>query len=149
MKKFEFPLQAILTLRSMKQEKALEIYAKSVQDCADKRSQMMNASRRMDDLEKLITTDGSGRFSPAMRQAYMSAFDHAKVELEKREKALEQAEKEKDKHLAEFLDRKRQKEILEHLKEKQLEEHLAESYRKEEVEIEDLVIARRGAVRSA
>ncbi|MBN1404013.1 MAG: hypothetical protein JW942_06050 [Opitutales bacterium] len=149
MKKFQFPLQAILTLRGLKQEQALELYAKSVRSCADRRGELIGATRRMENLEKLISEDGSARFSASMRQAYMKALDEARDETQKREKALEEAEKIKDKQLAEFLERKRQKEILEHLREKQLKEHLAESYRKEEIEIEDLVISRSGLAKTA
>lgn len=149
MKKFQFPLQAILTLRSMKQEQALEIYAKSVQDCADRRKEWLSASRRREDLEKLIGGESSGRFSASMRLAYMKALDEARLEIARRQEALQKAEEAKELRLAEFLDKKRQKEILEHLREKQLKEHLAECYRKEEIEIEDMVIARSGMARTA
>jgi len=149
MKKFEFPLQAVLTLRALKQEQALEIYAKSVQDCAAKRSSMLVAARRADDLERLLSQNDGTPFSAAMRHAYLKAFDEARDEVLRREAVLAEAEKVKEKHLGEFLDRKRQKEILEHLREKQIKEHMAEGYRKEELEIEDLVIARSSIAKSA
>ncbi len=149
MKKFQFPLQAILTLRGLKQEQALEAYAISVRDCADKRADVLSASRRSEDLERLIGADGEGRFSASMRHAYMKALDESRLELARRNKLLEEAEQVKERKLAEFLDRKRQKEILEHLREKQHKEHLAEGFRKEEIEIEDIVIARSGLARSA
>jgi len=149
MKKYQFPLQAILTLRALKQEQALEVYAKSVQECATRRTQMISATHRADNLERLIAVDGDNRFSPSMRHAYMKALEVAREEVTHCEKSLSEAEQTKETHLTEFLDRKRKKEILEHLREKQFKEHLSEGYRKEEIEIEDLVISRRSIARIA
>jgi flagellar export protein FliJ len=149
MKKFEFPLQAILTLRAMKQEQALEVYAASVQDCANKRTELICAERRSNDLEKLLEQDEGVKFSASMRQAYLKALDASREEVTRREKLLADAEKLKSQRLEEYLDRKRKKEILENLREKQAKEHLAECHRKEEIEIEDIVIARRGSVKIA
>jgi flagellar export protein FliJ len=149
MKKFEFPLQAVLTLRALKQEQALEIYAKSVQDCATKRSDMILATRRADNLELLLDQKTGTLFSASMRVAYLKALDASREEVVRREKMLEEAEKLKEQRLNEFLDRKRKREVLENLNEKQLNEHLAEGYRKEEIEIEDMVISRSGAARIA
>lgn len=149
MKKYEFPLQAILTLRAMKQEQALEVYAASVQDCANKRSDMLSAERRADDLEKLLRQGEGEKFSASMRQAYLKALDVSREEVAHREKLLADAEKLKAKRLDEYLERKRNREILDNLREKQTKEHLAECYRKEEIEIEDLVISRRGSIKIA
>lgn len=149
MKKFVFPLQAILTLRELKQEQALETYAKSVQDCAAKRSEMVTAARRADSLEALLGQDGGTPYSASMRAAYLRALDASRDEVSRREKILADAEKAKDKNLAEYLDRKKKREILENLREKKTREHLAEAYRREEIEIEDLVISRRGTARIA
>lgn len=149
MKKFEFPLQAILTLRAMKQEQALEIYASSVQDCANKRTDMLAAARRADGLEALLCHEEGVMFSASMRQAYLKALEASREDVARREKLLADAEKLKAQRLEEYLDRKRKKEILENLREKQSKEHLAECYRKEEIEIEDLVISRRGSVKIA
>jgi len=149
MKRFNFPLQAILTLRALKQEQALEIYAKSVQDCAAKRTTMLAAARRADDLERLLSSDDGAPFSAAMRHAYLKALDEVRDEVTRHENVLAEAEKLKEKHLGDFLDRKSQKEILEHLRERQIKEHMAEGYRKEEMEIEDLVISRSSIARSA
>ena len=149
MKKFVFPLQAILTLRELKQEQALETYARSVQDCAAKRSDMLSAARRADSLEKLLSQDSGARYSASMRSAYLKALDASREEVSRREKILSDAEKLKEKNLADYLDRKRKKEILENLREKKQHEHLADGYRREEIEIEDLVIARRGAMKIA
>lgn len=149
MKKFEFPLQAILTLRAMKQEQALEVYATSVQDCANKRAEMVSAGRRADDLEKLLGQREGEKYSAAMRQAYLKALEASREEVVRKGKLLEDAEKLKAQRLEEYLDRKRKKEILDNLREKQTQEHLAESYRKEEIEIEDLVISRRGSIKIA
>ena len=149
MKKFQFPLQAILTLRMLKQEQALEVYAKSVQDCAVKRGEMIGASRRADSLEALLEYGDGALYSASMRQAYLKALDASREEVKRCEGILAEAEKVKEKNLSDYLDRKRQREILEHLREKQLREHLAEGYRKEEIEIEDLVISRRNLAQSA
>ncbi len=149
MKKFEFSLQAVLTLRALKQEQALEVYAKSVQDCASKRTEVISATRRADGLEKLLEQNDGLVYSASMRHAYLKALDASRDEVLKKEKILAEAEKLKEKHLAEYLDRKRKKEILENLREKKSKEHLAEAYRKEEIEIEDLVISRQGAAKIA
>lgn len=149
MKKFEFPLQAILTLRAMKQEQALEVYATSVQDCANKRTDMLSAERRANDLEKLLSQNEGEVYSASMRQAYLKALDASREDVARKEKLLADAEKLKAQRLEEYLERKRKKEILENLREKQSKEHLAESYRKEEIEIEDLVISRRGSIKIA
>jgi len=149
MKKFVFPLQAILTLRELKQEQALETYARSVQDCAAKRSDTLTASRRADSLEKLLAQDTGALYSASMRSAYLKALDASREEVLRREKILAEAEKLKEKNLADYLDRKRKKEIIENLREKKSREHLADAYRREEIEIEDLVISRRGAAKIA
>ena len=149
MKKFEFPLQAVLTLRTLKQEQALEIYARSVQDCATKRSEMLSANRRAEDLEHLLDQESGQIFSASMRYAYLKALDASREEVVRREKLLAEAEKLKEQRLNEFLDRKRKKEVLENLSEKQLKEHMAEGFRREEIEIEDMVISRSGAARIA
>jgi flagellar FliJ protein len=149
MKKFQFPLQAILTLRSLKQEQALEVYAKSVQDCALKRTEMLSATRRADDFEAILSSGSGTTYSASMYGAYLNALDASREEVKRLEGVLANAEKVKDKNLAEYLERKRQREILEHLREKQLKAHLAEGYRKDEIEIEDLVIARRSLAQSA
>ena len=143
MKKFEFPLQAILTLRTLKQEQALETYAQSVQDCANKRSDVTTAERRSANLETLLEQKDGELYSASMRHAYLKALDASREEVRRRETLLAEAEKLKEKRLQEFLDRKRKREILENLRQKQFEEHRAEGYRKEEIEIEDLVISRR------
>lgn len=149
MKKFEFPLQAILTLRAMKQEQALEVYAASVQDCANKHGEVISAERRADNLEKLLAQDKGEHYSASMRQAYLKALDASREDVARKEKILADAEKLKAQRLEEYLDRKRKREILDNLREKQSKEHLAECYRKEEIEIEDIVIARRGSVKIA
>jgi flagellar export protein FliJ len=149
MKKFAFPLQAILTLRELKQEQALETYARSVQDCAAKRSEMLVAARRTDSLEALLGRDDGAPYSASMRSAYLRALDASREEVVRKEKVLSDAEKAKDKNLVEYLDRKRKREILENLREKKARTHVTESLRHEEIEIEDLVISRRGTVRIA
>jgi flagellar export protein FliJ len=149
MKKYQFPLQAILTLRAMKQEQALEVYARNVQECAVRRSKVIAATRRADDLESVLSQKEGVVFSASMRGAYLRALDASREDVVRHQKSLDEAEKEKEKSLAEYLDRKRKKEILEHLRDKQMKAHLAEGYRKEEVEIEDLVISRAGITRIA
>ena len=149
MKKFKFPLQAVLTLRRMKEEQALEIYAKSVQECASKRADLANFTRRADDLENLLRQKNGEIFSATMRMAYLHSLRASREEVTRRAKLLEDAEKLREKRLGEFLDRKRKKEILENLNARQLENHLAESRRTEEIEIEDLVISRLGTAKIA
>lgn len=143
MKTFHFPLAAVLTLRKMKQEQALETYAQAVQDCVQKRNAVLAATRRADDLTLLLMQGEGRRFSASMQQAYLSALDAAQAELAHLEKVLALAEQQKELQLKEFLDRKRKTEVLELLREKQQQEHHREEYRKEEIEIEDLVMARR------
>jgi flagellar export protein FliJ len=143
MKKFQFPLHAVLTLRRMKQEQALEAYAQAVQECVQKRNEVLSATRRADDLTLLLTQPEGQTFSARMQQAYLSALDAARTEVKQLEQALTRAEQQKDAQLKEFLDRKRKAEVLEHLREQQKHNHLREEYRKEELEIEDLVMSKR------
>ena len=149
MKKFEFPLQAILTLRALKQEQALEAYATSVKDCADKMTDALAAERRADNLERLLSPDTGEKFSASMRSAYLKALDVSREDVAHKRKLLEAAETLKSQRLDEYLDRKRKREVLENLREKRSKEQLAEAYRKEEIEIEDLVISRRGSMKIA
>jgi len=144
MKKFEFRLQSVLTLREMKEEQALEVYAKSVQDCAAKRTEMLMAAQRTERLETLLRQNDGDVFSASMRYAFLLTMNASREELAKRIKLLEDAETLRAKRLDEYLDRKHKKEILEKLKHRQEENHLAEGRRMEEIEIESLVISRIG-----
>jgi flagellar biosynthesis chaperone FliJ len=149
MKKFEFPLQAVLTLREMKEEQALEIYAKSVQECATKKEDLIKAMRRTDYLENLLQQKTGEKFSASMRYAYLLSMNSSREEVARRTKLYDDAEKLKAKRLEEFLDRRHKKEIIEKLKSRQKENHLAEGRRMEEIEIEDLTISRHGQAKMA
>jgi flagellar export protein FliJ len=149
MKKFEFQLQAVLTLREMKEEQALEIYAKSVRECAAKRAEVARATARVEHLDLLLRQKSGEVFSASMRYAFILTMKASQEDLVKKTKILEDAEILKAKRLGEYLDRKRKKEVLEKLKEHREENHLAEGRRMEEIEIENLVISRIGRTKIA
>jgi flagellar export protein FliJ len=149
MKKFEFRLQAVLTLREMKEEQALETYAKSVQDCAAKRAEVVLAAQRLEKLEESLRQKNGEIFTASSRYAFLLNMNASHEDLVRRKKLLKEAEVLRAKRLEEYLDRRHKKEILEKLKGRQKENHLAENRRTEEIEIENNVISRLGGERIA
>lgn len=146
MRPYKFPLEAVLKLRKMKEEKALDVYAASVNKCIEKRRQLVMAERRHNELTHMVVQGRSNRFSASMQGAYNAALDLARKSIKDAEKAVEQSEREKAGNLKQFLDLKRSAEVLVNLRSTQKEAFEREQQRKEEIEMEDLIMSRRARV---
>jgi len=143
MRPYKFPLEAVLKLRKMKEEKALDVYAASVNKCIEKRRQLVSAERRHGELTQMVIEGRSTSFSASMQGAYNAALDLAKSSIHDAEKSVEESEREKAGNLKQFLDLKRSAEVLVNLRSTQKESFEKDEIRKEEIEMEDLIMSRR------
>jgi flagellar export protein FliJ len=141
MKQFRFTLEAVLTLRKMEQEKALEAYAESVSRCLQLRTAVLSAHRRQADLARLLDATRENLFSSAIQEAYLQSMEVARQQAEQLQKNLDTAENEKESRRQFFLSAKRRVDILLNLKDKKKQTYLRETQRNEEKAVEDLVIA--------
>jgi flagellar export protein FliJ len=148
MRPYKFPLEAVLKLRKMKEEKALDVYAASVNKCIEKRRQLVIAERRHNELTQMVLNGRSSSFSASMQGAYHAALDLAKTSIGDAIKAVQKSESEKAGNLKQFLDLKRSAEVLVNLRSTQREAFEHEQQRKEEIEMEDLIMSRRAHVSS-
>jgi flagellar export protein FliJ len=143
MRPFRFPLEAVLKLRRMKEEKALEEYAASVNRSMELRTELLKATQRQGDVAAMVEGARGMRFSASSQQAYSLAMHAAREEVEKTRRKLAQANGEKARLLNLYLETRRNAEVLQNLRAKQADKHRLESLRKEEREIEEMVMARR------
>jgi len=143
MRPYKFPLEAVLKLRKMKEEKALDVYTASVNKCVEKRKQLVSAERRHNELTQMVVKGRSSSFSASMQGAYNAALDLAQKSIHDAEKAVEKSESEKAGNLKQFLDLKRSAEVLVNLRSTQKSAFEQEQQRKEEIEMEDLIMSRR------
>jgi flagellar FliJ protein len=139
MKRFQFKLQALLTLRLRAEQEALEKYARAIQakqaaadQLADAEAELCEARRRwLNDL-----TDGC----PAVRAAQMLRFCHWKEERKQQvEKALRLAEAELDQTSHLMLHARQQREIVEKYLAHQRERYERELRDEERKTLDDLI----------
>lgn len=142
MKRFEFPLRAVLTLRKLNQEQALEAYAAAVSEFNAAQDTLAKATSQMEQLTRQLGQQMGDRFSGAMRETYMRALEASRAEAEALKVQLEQAASKRDLRLKEYIEQKRKVEIISHLKDKQEAAHTAAELRKEELEVEEIVVSR-------
>lgn len=143
MKPFTFPLEAVLTLRKLEEERALEAYASAVHKCVELRGRSERAGQRQRYLNELIGQQRTHTFSANLQEAYATALDEARDETERTLRDLADAEQQKGERLRDFLLAKQKAEILERLRDKKRRVHHTEEQRREEIMIEDLTISRR------
>jgi|GEM_PF-2520261 len=143
MRPYRFPLEAVLKLRKMKEEKALDEYAASVNKCLEKRTALLAAVNREENLMQMVLEGRRGAFSPKMQSAYNAALDDARKSIRTAEKAVNESERQKEKKLTLFLELKQEAEVLVRLRKQQKVAFEKEQLRKEELELEDLIMSRR------
>lgn len=143
MRPFRFPLEAVLKLRRMKEEKALEAYAQSVNRTMEARASLVKATTRQTEIADMVQNARGQRFTATTQQAYSLALHAARDEAEACRRSLAEANAEQSRRLAAYLETRRQAEVLQKLRANQAERHRLDNLRREEREIEEIVMARR------
>lgn len=142
MKKFSFPLQAVLTLRKMRQDDAMRAYAESMQAHAKKEQEFQLAHLEVDSLIGMLNQPAGSTFSAMDQSAKLAALSSAREQLEKKSEELREAKKLLEERLKAFRTARHEAELLGRLREKQFRTHLNQNTRQEELELEELALAR-------
>lgn len=145
MRKFVFSLEALLKLRRMKEEEALEAYAEAVNATLAAKGRLLDSERRERELQSLMEVARTGSFSPSMQAAYADALGVARSETVKRGKVCEEATAKEEEQLGELLTRRREAEQADRLRTRLEERHNAAEAKAEENMLEDLAMASRAS----
>ncbi|MCH2155181.1 MAG: flagellar FliJ family protein [Opitutales bacterium] len=142
MRRFNFKLQGFLSLKSNAEEKALDAYARSMQE-------RQLVEQRLDDLKNFFVMTQKQQVE--RREHGMDAwqFQHDFValasirdEIQETENALKEALDKEAAFRTEFLNAKAEREMVDRLRQKKEDEFYEEMRRREELELEEIAMTR-------
>ena len=142
MKKFQFRLEALLTLKESKKEKALEAYALALKKRQDLQIAYENKQNTFETLGSNIASARQQPFAPSTQLSFFQNYLRQKDSLEKQKQDLQTASTEEKSRLNEFIQKKKDCDVLAKLKGKKKQQYFADSLRAEEKQIEDIVNSR-------
>lgn len=143
MRRFQFTLAAVLTLRESEQEKALEAYAEAMQRRVQAEETCARGQARLGHLQDAVASGRTARFPATEQQAFFQSLLDAEAQLRHSRSLLRREEANERQKLRELLLAKGKVDVLNKLKEKRQQAHEFEEVRLQEKEIDDMISARR------
>lgn len=142
MNKFKFNLESILTLRSMDENKAMQVYALVCQ----KKEYIINLKKECESSINLIQKEMLSLrkidFKIDKSISYIQFLKDLFIQKKDFDNLLKENHEEEKKALNEYLKAKEKKDILIKIKEKKKKEYNLEFKQKEEKQLEDLICSR-------
>ncbi|MGB0371216.1 MAG: hypothetical protein ACPGN3_07660 [Opitutales bacterium] len=144
MRSFKFKLESIKKIRESEEKHALDEYAKAMQRRHSQELRIEKLEQDLRDAEGEIVARRKRTLCAGDLHADRNATMAIRLQLESTRKELEAALQEEDASRDVFLEAKSNREILVRLEDKHKLDFEKEERRKEEIEIEDIVVSRHG-----
>jgi len=139
MKRFEFKLQAVLTLRQRTEQAALEKYGRAIQHRQTTAAKLADAEMELSEARRLWLNELADG-CPAVRAAQLLAFCHHLEEYKRQcEQTLNLADVELNQASQRMLLARQEREAVEQLMTRQRERHDRQAREEEQKLIDDLV----------
>ena len=142
MKAFRFRLDSVLTLRAAKENEAKERYALALSAVARAERELANAQTDLERLHEGLESSRTRRFRRNDQIISLNAISYQRSICERNAERLAHSRQEARSRLQDFLTAKRAHEALLRLRAKQQAEHLHEAERREQLAVDDFVMAR-------
>ena len=142
MKRFLFRLEPVLGLRAAKENEAQEKYGRASQAVQRAEEDLAEAQTELDRLQEVLNTSRHGRFSKNDQIISLNAIGYQQAICQRAADRLGILKKEAAARLQDLLDARRAHEVLQRLRAKQQAQHQRETERREQVAVDDAVMAR-------
>jgi flagellar export protein FliJ len=142
MKAFRFRLDSVLTLRASAENKAQENHARALHAVARAERDLSDARAELERLHEGLESSRARRFRRNDQIIALNAIGYQQSICERNAERLEHLKKEAQARLQDLLTAKREHEVLLRLRSKQATAHLREVERREQLAVDDLVMAR-------
>ncbi|MEM9158771.1 MAG: hypothetical protein AAGB46_06940 [Verrucomicrobiota bacterium] len=146
MKKFNFHLEGLLTLRDWEEQKARQALGEISSEITGLRANIAELERMKEQMFERWNAECGGTFSPQLRISMEAENTQMKQRELRLRGEIRKAEARKAEAIGELKKRARAKQVVENLKERRLEEFRSEFYRQEALEIEDIFNSRHKGV---
>jgi flagellar FliJ protein len=142
MKRFRFPLQPVVVLRTHRESRAREAFAAAVHGYVQSEEKLQVARQRVADLEAALFAGRSGSFSAAEETHNLHGY-HRETEAEMAaERAMIAARDLMGRRRAEYIEAHRQLEVVNRLEVKARTAHRTATNREEQAEFDDFATRR-------
>jgi flagellar export protein FliJ len=142
MKPFRFRLESVLTLRAAKESEAQENHARALHAVARAERDLSDAQAELERLHEGLESSRARHFRRNDQIIALNAITYQQTICAHNAERLEHLKKEAQARLQDLLIAKREYEVLLRLRSKQATAHRREAERREQVAVDDLVMAR-------
>lgn len=142
MRPFRFRLDPVLTLRASKESEAQENHARALQAVARAERDLSSARAELERLHEGLESSRARRSRRNDQIIALNAISYQQSICERNAERLAHLKKEAQARLQDLLTAKREHEVLLRLRVKQASGHRREAERREQVTVDDLVMAR-------
>lgn len=144
MKRFHFKLETVKKLRELHLDQAMQAYSQAMEMRKQAESFILQLQEHLHRHEQELVSVRSGQaFGAAVQDVWQSGHFHILHEIEKLGERLQELRKAENEARERFFQARMQVKSIEQLEEKDRKEHLREGERAEELELEDMINARR------
>ncbi len=143
MKRFQFRLASILTLRLKEQNEAEAKYSAAIQVRRKIEEQINEAQRQYERINGFILQSREGMFSAADQAQYATALEQQKQHINELQDLRIRAQNQEIAAQEVYIEARKKHELLDSLRERKRMEHAAEQLLQEQMESDDLYNARR------
>jgi flagellar export protein FliJ len=142
MKAFLFRLEPVLALRVAKENEAQEKYAHALKAVAQAEGDLYEARAELERLHEVLDSSRAGRFRRNDQIISLNAMSYQRSICERKAERLAHLQDEAKTRLQDLLAARRAHEVLRRLRAKRQAQHLRETERREQLVVDDLVMAR-------
>jgi len=143
MKRFQFRLASILTLRLMEQNEAEGKYSAAIEVRRKIEQQILDVQGEYEQVNRFILQSREGGFSPADQAQYGTALENKVQQVAELKDLLQRAKNQENSAREVYIEARKKHELLDKLRERKLADHTAEQLLQEQMESDDLYNARR------
>jgi flagellar FliJ protein len=149
MKRFLFRLEPVLGLRAAKESEAQASYGRALEAMRRAEEDLTDARMELERLEEALNASRRGRFTKNDQIIALNAIGYQQSICQRKADRLAHFQKEAQARLQDLLAAKRAREVLERLRAKQQAQYQRETERREQVAVDDAVMARFGRPKGA
>lgn len=143
MKRFTFSLSSLLSVREGEKDQALQAYAKAMKNRVEMEKHYRAEEEKFHAYERELTESMRGAVHPQMHAQRVQSLQEGQVYLSQLAAAVKGFKNREQNLLCSLIEAKNNLDILEKLKSRRKEKHRLSAMRKEEIEMEDIMNARR------